>query len=256
LAGVGTRIVAERRGPRGLVRSVLTVYDALPWVDVLNQAEAAGEAPLEYWFAPGFTLAAMEWEVPAGVARGAPPCDLSYLRWVRLSGRDRWMLFGSLEAATARVDEAGVLSSYSPSGASHYRLAVRTAANVIPADDPWRFGWGLESCLAAPVPGTGGATLPSYGRLLVTDQAGVAVVGLQPAEDGNGAIVYLQELSGRARLVTLGGGILGFADARRVDLVERDLGPPVMTMRNGVGVRLSSFGLAAVRLTGLTRGRP
>lgn len=79
---------------------------------------------------------------------------------------------------------------------------------------------------------------------------------MQPAADGNGVIVYLQELTGRARTATLGGGIIGFADARRVDLLERDLGAPAMVMRNGVGVALAPNGVAALRLLDVTLARP
>jgi hypothetical protein len=68
--------------------------------------------------------------------------------------------------------------------------------------------------------------------------------------------VYLQELSGQRRSVTLGGGIIGFADARRVDLLERDLGAPAMVMRNGVGIVMPAYGIAALRLVGITVARP
>jgi hypothetical protein len=114
----------------------------------------------------------------------------------------------------------------------------------------------MEPCVTSFVPGTGGATLPSFGRLLVVDQSGVALVGMQAAADGNGVIVYLQELTGRSRSVTLGGGIIGFADARRVDLLERDLGAPEMVMRNGVGMVVPAYGVAALRLLGITVARP
>jgi hypothetical protein len=153
------------------------------------------------------------------------------------------------------MDQDGGITSYGPSGESRFRLAVLPAGAFVFPDEPWRFGWRMEPAVVAPVPGTGGATLPTFGPLLVLDQTGMAVVGLQPAADGNGVIVYLQELSGRSRIATLGAGVIGFEDARQVDLVERDLGPPAMVMRNGVGVMLPARGVAAVRLLGVTIAR-
>ncbi len=255
--GVGARITAERRTPDGSVRSTITIYQRLPWVDVVNVADLASGAAMPYGFAFAVDVAAVEWEIPAGVGRGTPPCDCTHLRWLRIKGSgERGAFLAALQGATARVDAAGVLTSYGPPGESRYRIAVHPAGAFRSADDPWRFGWGMEPYVTAPVPGTGGATLPSFGSLLVIDQPGIALVGMQPAADGNGVIVYLQELTGRARTATLGGGIIGFADARRVDLLERDLGAPAMVMRNGVGVALAPNGVAALRLLDVTLARP
>ncbi len=257
LSGVGTRIIAERRSQAGgSVRSVVTIYQRLPWVDVVNVAEAPGGGPMEYRFAFAVDGTGVEWEIPGGRARGTPPCECAHLRWLRVTGNGRAALLAALQAATARMDGDGVLTSYGPAGESRYRIGVHPTGAFSHPDDPWRFGWGVEPCVTAPVPGTGGATLPSFGSLLVIDQAGIALVGMQPAADGNGVIVYLQELNGHAGVATLGGGILGFRDARRVDLVERDLGPPAMVMRNGVGVMLAAHGVAALRLLDVTLGRP
>lgn len=255
--GVGVRIVAQRRIPSGgSVHSVVTIYRQLPWVDVVNLADAAGDGPREYRYAFAVDGTGVEWEIPGGVARGTPPCHCAHLRWLRVVGNGKTALLAALQAATARMDEEGVLTSYGPAGESRYRMGVNRAGGISYPDDPWRFGWGIEPCVTAPVPGTGGATLPSFGSLLVIDQAGIAMVGMQPAADGNGVILYLQELSGHARIATIGAGILGFGDARRVDLMERDLGAPPMMMRNGVGVMLGAYGVAALRLLGVTLQRP
>jgi hypothetical protein len=255
--GVGTRLTAVRRTAGGSLRSTVTIYQRLPWVDVLNVAEQSGEDALAYRFGFAVDVAGVAWEIPGGANRGTPPCDCAHLRWLQVWERGgKGATLGMLEAATARVDVDGVITSYGPPGACRYRLGVQPAGALVPPDDPWRFGWGMEPCLTAFVPGTGGATLPSFGKLLAVDQSGVALVGMQPAADGNGVIVYLQELTGRSRSVTLGGGIIGFADARRVDLLERDLGSPAMVMKNGAGVTLPAYGIAALRLLGLTAGRP
>src|SRR5574341_503510 len=254
LPGVAVRVVAQRRAPWGEVRTVVTAYEGLPWIDVVNHAEP-GDAAVAYRF--GFALQAtgVEWETPAGVARATPPCDCTHLRWLRLKGERGSALLAARQAALGWVDPDSTLTSYSPPGESRFRIGLSSAGEFVFREDPWRFGWGIEPFVAAPVPETGGATLPSFGALLMVDQPGIAVAGLQPAADGDGVIVYLQELSGRARVATLGAGLIGFEDARQVDLIERDLGAPAMVMRNGVGVMLPALGVAAVRLQGVTLAR-
>jgi len=256
LPGVGARIIARRRAPwGGEIRTVVTAYERLSWIDVVNHADVQGNEPVAYRFAFEVDAAGVEWEIPAGVERSAPPCDCAHLRWLRLTGERGSALLAARQSAFGRVDQDGVITSYGPSGESQFRVAVFPAGAFVFPDDPWRFGWRMEPAVVAPVPGTGGAILPTFGPLLVLDQTGMAVVGLQPAANGNGVIVYLQELSGRSRIATLGAGVIGFEDARQVDLVERDVGPPAMVMRNGVGVMLPAHGVAAVRLLGVTIAR-
>ena len=251
LAGVGVRIETLRRSPEfGLVRSTVTVYDHLPRIDLVNQAAAAGQRALRYRFAFALDSPQVQWEIPAGADSAPAPVQATPLRWLRLVGQAGTVSLGVLEAAAAHVDETGLLTSYGPQGAVHYRIAVGAAGAPDRPDDPWRFGWGMEPLLTAEVPGTGAARLPSFGRLLVVDQPGVAILGAQWARGGDGVIVYLQELTGQQRVATLGGGILGWTAARLVDLIERDLGAPAMTMVNGAGVMLKPYGVAAVKLLG------
>jgi hypothetical protein len=253
-AGVGVRIIAQRRTPWGEIRTAVTVYENLPWIEVLNHAEP-GEEPVAYRFGVEVRAASVEWEIPAGMGRATPPCSCPHLRWVHLAGERGSVLLAARQAALGSVDSDGVLTSYGPRGESRYRIRVNPAGALVFREDPWRFGWGVEPVVTAPVPGTGGATLPSFGSLLAPDQPGIALVGLQPATNGDGVIVYLQELSGRARVATLAAGLIGFEDARLVDLIERDLGAPAMVTGNGVGVLLPAHGVAAVRLQGVSLSR-
>jgi hypothetical protein len=253
MPGVGARIIARRRAPwGGEIRTVVTAYERLSWIDVVNDADAPGSEPVPYRFGVALDAARIEWEIPAGMEQTTPPCDVAHLRWLRLTGAQGSAFLAARTSGFGRVDAQGTITSYSPRGESRFRLSVIPPEAFVFPDDPWRFGWRMEPVRVAPVPGTGRATLPTFGPLLVLDQAGMAVVGMQPAADGNGVIVYLQELSGRSRIATLGAGVIGFDDARQVDLVERDLGPPAMVMRNGVGVMLPARGVAAVRLLGVT----
>jgi hypothetical protein len=252
LPGVGVRIVARRRSPEfGSVRSTVTVYDHLPHIEVWNEAAAPEQRAVRYRFAFAVDGPALTWEVPAGADRAPAPCDVTHLRWIRLAGGAGVVSLGALDAAAAHVDETGLLTSYGPRGAARYRIAVGAPGAFQRADDPWRFGWGLEPVLTAPVPGTGAARLPSFGPLFVVDQPGVLIVGAQWTRGGDGVIVYLQELTGQQRVATVGAGLLGWASARLVDLIERDLGAPAMTMVNGVGVTLKPHGVAAVKLRGV-----
>jgi hypothetical protein len=97
--------------------------------------------------------------------------------------------------------------------------------------------------------------LPSFGRLLVVDQPGVVVLGLEPARRKEAVVVYLQELTGRTRTITLGAGLLGFEDAKLVDLIEREQGSPAWVIPGGVGVVVPGSGVRALELLGVRLAR-
>src|SRR5207253_3541964 len=110
------------------------------------------------------------------------------------------------------------------------------------ADDAWRFGWGTEPLLTVPVPGTGNARLSSYGSLLLVDQAGASIVELRRDRAGDSVVLFLQELLGAARDITLGPGALTFRGAKHIDLLERDLGDLPTLSGGGVSVPLRAYG--------------
>jgi len=110
-----------------------------------------------------------------------------------------------------------------------------------------RFGWGAEPLLAARVDRQPTGRLPRHGPLVVVDQPGMAIVGLKPADDGNGIIVFVQELLGSSRFVTLGESVLTFQSGRLVDYLERDLGE-VSDVPGGVAFDIAAWGVVAVRL--------
>ena len=214
LAGVGERIEAVRRSPEfGTIRSTITVYDHLPHVDVVNDAAAPEQRAVRYRFAFAMNAPQVQWEIPAGAGHAPAPVALRHLRWLRLVGAAGTVSLGALETAAAHVDEAGTLTSFGPRGPAHYRIAVGAPGARERPDDAWRAGWGMEPLLTAPVPGTGAARLPSFGRLLLVDQPGVAIVGAQGARGGDGVIVYRQELAGGPRVAPLGAGVLGWRSA-------------------------------------------
>ena len=104
-------------------------------------------------------------------------------------------------------------------------------------------------------PGSG--RLPRFGSVLEVDQPGISIIGLKPADDGDGVIVYLQELAGSGRYVSVGAGaaLLGFESARLVDYLERDLEEPTVPVPDGVAVRISAWGVVALRLQGVALRR-
>jgi len=64
-------------------------------------------------------------------------------------------------------------------------------------------------------------------------------------------VVFLQELLGAARDITLGPAALTFRGAKRVDLLERDLGDLPALSGGGVSIPLRAYGITAIRLTGV-----
>jgi hypothetical protein len=247
LPGVATRLVVDRRGPRGqLVRSSVTAYDALPWVDVVNESLGDGEWPRETVFATAIEGAAVEWEIPAGRHQAIAPVAMAWLRWIRLSGEQGALLLGGLETPVAAVGEEGTVVVQGITRAARYRLAVQVAGRERFLEEPWRHGWSMEPLLTAPVSGLGRMALPSFGSLIQTSDPGAPIIGLE-LEDDHTVLVYIQEVIGVARPVTVQSAVLTFGEARLSDLVGRDRAP--LDARDGtVVIELRPRGVAVVKL--------
>ncbi|UCF39999.1 MAG: hypothetical protein JSW43_09680 [Gemmatimonadota bacterium] len=247
IPGVGTRLVARRWSPaRGDVRTTVTVYDALPWIDITNDAAAVGERAMEYLFAFDLPGARAMWEVPAGHEDAtAPVYYVAHLRWLTVSSQRGAALFRGLDAPFVSVMQDGTVLAHGPRGRVRYRLSV--TSDPVDPTLATRFGWGAEPLLAARVDRQPTGRLPRHGPLVVVDQPGMAIVGLKPADDGNGIIVFVQELLGSSRFVTLGESVLTFQSGRRVDYLERDLGE-VSDVPGGVAFDIAAWGVVAVRL--------
>ncbi len=250
IPGVGTRLVMRRWSPaRGNVRTTVTLYDALPWIDITNDAAAVGERAMEYLFAFDLPSARATWEVPAGHEESAAPVHyITHLRWLAVSSQRGAALLRGLDAPFVSVMQDGTVLAHGPRGQARYRISVTT--DVVDPTLAGRFGWGAEPLVTARVNRQPSGRLPRHGPLIVVDQPGMAIVGLKPADDGNGFIVYVQELLGSSRFVTLGTGVLTFQSGRRVDFLERDL-EDVSTVPGGVAFDISAWGVVAVRLQGI-----
>lgn len=257
LRGAAKRLVAERWSPgRGAVRSVITLYDALPFVDIENTAEAVGDAPPEYQFSLPLDDAWIEWEVPAGARRArAPAGPFAALRWIRVSGPPGSVLLSSADSPFASITSSGELTIPGPRGVARFSVALRPAASYPPGDDAWRFGWNGEPYLTALVTGRGAAQLPSFGSLLEYHEPGITILGIEP-RGADRVLVYLQEVLGIGRRLSLRGGLLRFAEARLADLLGRP-GEPIALdgSRSAVTVSLPAHGVVAVSLHGVTLHR-
>ncbi len=234
LPAVATRLTADRRTPTGqLIRSTVTVYRDLPWVDIVNEMLSEHDATPDVTFATTLSDANVQWEVPAGRRESIAPVDLTWLRWIRLSGGSGALLFGGFETPFASADADGTLTVGSGARVTRHRLAFQLPGADRYSEEPWRHGWGMEPMRAAPVAGRGRLALPSFGSLVETSDPGAPIIGLE-LEDDHGILVYIQEILGVARPVTVRGDVLTLTEVRLSDLVGRDRAP--LDVRDGAAV--------------------
>lgn len=251
LPDVASRVTIDRWSPgRGGLRTMLTLYDRLPWLDITNDAEGVGPSPLHYAFHLNVASPDVAWEVAGGYQQSRAPVDwVEHLRWLRLGGPRAALLIAGLDTSSASIAENGTLVSHAGRGIARYRLGLQSEFDS--PDLPWQFGWGTTPMVLAKVLPTGAGRLPTFGSLLDIDRTGVAVLGIVPSADRNGIVLYLQELLGLRREVSVGWALVRFASAQQVDLVERPIGEPLMPANGSVAVTVPARGIVAVRLSQL-----
>lgn len=247
LPDVGERIVARRVTGGAVIVTTVTAYDALPWIEVENTLEGPNPAPPREWrFGFAGVPAGVRWEVPGGIERAAPPVEVTPVRWLALE-HDGYAVLVGVEGSPGSVDgDGGVRLRMGHVG----RVRIGLHEGFLLPDDPWRFGFGLLP-LHAHRAGGGDRTLPTFGRMLDVADPTVAVVGVRPADDGVGIMVYLQDLGGPTRTVAIRPGLLTFDGAILTDLAQRDRGPASDADGGGILVPVEASGYAAVRLLGL-----
>jgi hypothetical protein len=284
LPGIGVRLVAERaiEGVASIV-STVTVYDALPWVDVENRLvkqRAQSKEALYVAFPFAFTKPTVEIEVPLGrmtVERDQQPGSCRdwycHTHWVWLyEGSDGLLWSGSdtplftlndLFRGTWRRSIApdGTLFAYAMNnywdknfaatqdGAATFRFRLSLLA---PGDaaEPVRRGWAACDPLrvspayenAAPGP------LIAKDRAIFVADKGVLVVGAKAADDGEGVIVKLLDVTGQARSVGVWPAAYAFQQARRTNIVEQNGDAIVVGGDGKAAVDLAAWGVGAVRL--------
>ena len=256
LDGVATRLEISRRAPNvGTITTTLTHYDDLPWLCLDNETESTLPREIPYRFDFALRNPQLSWEVPAGYDEALLPVPLlEHLRWICLDDVDGALMFRALDAPLASVDADGTLTSHSQSAFSRYRLA--SLPKYSSRDMPWVFGWDTEPMEIVRAEPNGSGVMPRFGSILTVEKAGVAVLGISPAADDLGVIVYLQEILGVARTVSVAPGILQFRNAETVDFLERYEREIPLLSDGTIQVPMPANGVVAVRLWGLELSRP
>jgi hypothetical protein len=251
LPGIATQLAARRySADHGDVQSVVTVYDHLPWIDVENRVGHPEQDGMAYTFEFAVPNPTVRWEIPAGHHEDAPPLRyVPYLRWLALDGASGSLLIGGPQTPYAGVGRDGYLEFPAPS--THTRFRILPSGSTPSIADCTRFGWGIEPLRAIPVTGMTTGVAPRFGHAVVLDQPDAALIGLKAADDGNGIVAYIQNLTPDERFVSIGFGLLAWSDAHRVDLREHHSDAPTMPVADGVAFDVPAHGVAAVRLTGV-----
>jgi hypothetical protein len=117
--------------------------------------------------------------------------------------------------------------------------------------EPVRRGWAAADPLYVSPPFSSSGSGPLIGKdsaLLLNDQ-GALVLGAKRADDGEGAIVKLLDVSGTSRQVGVWPAGYTFTQARRVDLVERNSDALAIAADRHATLNLGAWGVAAARLS-------
>jgi hypothetical protein len=218
-------------------------------LDIENEAEAVGSGATSYEFHFDIGTPTVSWEVPGGFEESeAPVARLDHLRWLRVSHQRGAVLLRGRDAPAASIDANGTVMSHAARGVARYRLGLHSEYDS--PDLPWQFGWGTTPMLTARVVPRADGLLPTFGAIFNVERVGVAVLGISPI-NGRDAILYLQELLGVGREVSVSAGLARFSLAQPVDLMERPTGEPLVPQDGSVSVPIAGRGITAVRLSGL-----
>ena len=286
LPGIGVRLVIERAldGFPTIV-STVTLYDELPWVDVENRmtkTPTLAKEALYVAFPFAFTKPTVDVEVPLGrmtVDRDQQPGSCRdwycHAHWVWLREGNDGLLWSAPDTPLFTVNDLfrgqwrrssvpppdGTLFAYAMNNYWHTNYAASQGGNVTlrfrisllaPGDaaEPVRRGWAACDPLYVS---------PSYtnttpGPLITKDRAlfyadkNAMVVGAKLADDGEGVIVKLLDVSGQARAVGVWPAAYAFKLARRTTIVEQN-GDPIAVGSDGrASIDLPAWGIGAARL--------
>jgi hypothetical protein len=284
LPGIGVRLRATRRltGIDAL-ESTVTLYQDLPWVDIENRLakpETAAKEALYVAFPFAFTRPTVQVEVPLGrmtVERDQPPGSCRdwycHTHWVWLTEDKAGVLWSGLDTPLVtfndivrgtwrtQIEPDGTLFAWAlhnywstnfPSrqgGALRQRFRI---SFVAPGDagEPARRGWSAcdplwvsgayENAIAGPL-------LPKDRALFFADP-GALLVAAKPADDGDGVIVRLLDITGAARPVSVWPAATRYLQARRTNLVEMNEEFMSVASDGRVTLQLPAWGVASVRL--------
>lgn len=275
LPGIGVRLIAERTLDNfASIVSTVTLYDDLPCVDIENRVVKTTSLPREALYVAfpfAFTKPTVEAEVPLG--RVTVDRDWScQTHWVWVREGTDGILWSAPDTPLFTLNDLyrgvqrtvvpdGTLFAYamnnywqtnfaaSQEGAATFRFRLSLLA---PGDaaEPVRRGWAACDPLYVSKPYTndGPGPLIKKDRVLFFADKSVMIVGAKAADDGDGAIVKLLDVSGQARAVGLWPAAYQFRLARRATLVEQN-GDAIPVSGDGrASVDVAAWGVAAARL--------
>jgi alpha-mannosidase len=284
LPGIGVQLVCARtlRGASA-VTSRVTLYDALPWVDIENRIAKTATLDKEAVYAAfpfAFTHPSVELEVPLGrmtVEHDQQPGSgrdwYCHTHWVWLHEGTDGVLWSAPDAPLVTLNDLfrgawrrtiipdGTLFSYAANNYWHTNYAARQGGDLVlryrisllaPGDaaEAVRRGWDACDPLVVSPPYTNAAPGPLIARdsaLSIPDR-GVLVVGAKPADDGDGAIVRLLDVRGADHTVGVWPAAFTFQQARRVNLVEMNGAALPVSADRSAAVDVKAWGVAAARL--------
>lgn len=284
LPGVGVRLVATRTlAGFAAITSTVTLYDELPWVDLENRLTKAATLEKEALYVAfpfAFTKPTVTAEAPLGrmtVETDQQPGScrdwFCHTHWVWLTEGKDGVLWSGPDTPLftlndivrgewrRRIAPDGTLFAYALNNYWHTNYAARQEGELTfrfrlavlpPGDDaePVRRGWAACDPLyvserfenRAPGP------LISKDRALFLADAGALVVAAKPADDGEGAIVKVLDVAGKARPVGIWPAAYAFQLARRANLVEMNGDALTVGADHRAGLDLPAWGVAAARL--------
>ena len=287
LPGIGARLVVARKldGFPAITSSV-TLYDELPWIDIENRISKTATLEKEALYVAfpfAFTKPTVEVEVPLGRMtveqdQQAGSCRDWYCHahWVWLHEGTEGLLWSGPDTPLFTLNDIvrgqwrrqiapdGTLLAYAMNNYWHTNYAARQGGEFVcrfrisllppppnaDAAEPVRRGWAAcdPLYLSAPYTNPGVGPLGAKDSALSIADAGVLVVGAKPADDGEGAVVKLLDVTGVGRSVAVWPAAYDFREARRTNLVEMNgAAIPVAPDRRAT-LDLPARGVAAARL--------
>lgn len=286
LPGIGVRLVVER-ALEGFptITSTVTLYDELQWLDIENRIVKAAtlrKEALYVAFPFAFTKPTVEVEVPLGrmtVERDQQPGSCRdwycHTHWVWLHEGTDGVLWSGPDTPLFTLNDLfrgawrrsivpdGTLFAYamnnywhtnyaaSQGGAATFRFRLSLLApGGGDAAEPVRRGWAACDPLYVSPPFTNETPGPliAKDRALFYADKGAMIVGAKPADDGEGVIVKLLDVSGQARGVGVWPAAYAFKLARRTTLVEHN-GDAIPVAGDGrASIDLAAWGVGAARL--------
>ena len=287
LPGIGVRLAVVRRltGCAALT-STVTLYDELPWIDIENRLTKQPNREKEAIYVAfpfAFTKPTVEVEVPLGrmvVERDQQPGSCRdwycHTHWVWMHEGADGVLWSAPDTPLftlgdifrgqwrRRIEPDGTVFAYAMHNYWHTNFAasqdgdsaMRFRISLLPADgsvdaaEPVRRGWAAcdPPYVSERFTNQGAGPLIGADSALFLPDRGTLAVAAKRADDGDGAIVKLLDVTGVARSIGVWPAAYTFTQARRANLVEMTGDAISVGADHRAGLDLPAWGVAAVRL--------